>query len=341
MNLLTICIVTFNRAAFLEVLLSSILVNFNILETSSVEVDILVSDNASTDTTPDIVERYMKLLPLTYNRNETNLGFDGNLMVATRMATGKYIWLMGDDDALIDGSLKYLVRFLELHSEVKYAYFPRICTDINLKPLTGIPEPHVMGQDLIFDEGCGMFESVDGQMPTIIFFISSTIIEKYIWLSALEKYSRDPIFGWSHAKPILEAIFNNRSAILGQPGVLARLENARDGSSALWLDSVLAVMISAKRLGFNRNCCDQAMEKAVRGQAKTFVLDKILGRREDSLPSMLSALGIAHLVRGQCFWTQLSRLPYPVLRCFFPLYRLRNWLRNLIIPSNEKNTQSA
>lgn len=111
--LLTLCIPTFNRAPFLDILLSKIekqtgeFVNIRFLE-------LIVSDNCSNDNTSQIVHKYLnKGLAITYIRNDSNLGMDGNFVQCFKKATGKYIWLLGDDDFLKDGALNKIM--LELN----------------------------------------------------------------------------------------------------------------------------------------------------------------------------------------------------------------------------------
>jgi len=109
--LLSICIPTYNRAIKLNRSLSILkeqLVGLND------EVELLVSDNHSPDNTQKIVSEFIKKkeLHIKYNRNEKNLGFDGNFFYCINQATGKYIWLLGDDDFLKKGILKRIIDIL-------------------------------------------------------------------------------------------------------------------------------------------------------------------------------------------------------------------------------------
>jgi abequosyltransferase len=73
-------------------------------------VEIIVSDNCSKDDTSNVVENFIsKGMNINYIRNSSNLGMDGNFAQCYRMATGKYILVLGDDDFLIDGMLKKLI----------------------------------------------------------------------------------------------------------------------------------------------------------------------------------------------------------------------------------------
>lgn len=96
--LLSICIPTFNRAHTLGRLLSALSEEFQAPKVAQ-RVEIIVCDNASTDDTESLIEQEVaKGLPITYFRQESNLGFGKNLNKAVALANGQYCWLMGSDD---------------------------------------------------------------------------------------------------------------------------------------------------------------------------------------------------------------------------------------------------
>ncbi len=45
-------------------------------------------------------------MDLSYKRQESNLGFDLNLISSIKMASGNFVWLMSDDDALVPGAVE-------------------------------------------------------------------------------------------------------------------------------------------------------------------------------------------------------------------------------------------
>lgn len=100
--LLTIAIPTFNRAQYLERLLSSL--KEQILPEWPIEL--LVSDNASPDATHEVVNRFQSAgLQIRYLRNESNLGPDLNILQCYERAAGKYVWIIGDDDFIRAGGI--------------------------------------------------------------------------------------------------------------------------------------------------------------------------------------------------------------------------------------------
>jgi len=108
--LLTIAIPTYNRARYLNELLS---VLFDQLITEP-RVELLISDNASPDETPSLVEEYQERgLNIRLIRNEVNIGADANFLQCFEMARGKYFWLFGDDDIIVPGGIRQMLSLLE------------------------------------------------------------------------------------------------------------------------------------------------------------------------------------------------------------------------------------
>ena len=109
--LLTIAIPTWNRASYLRLNLNQLAAQIDGLE---LLVEILISDNCSSDETSSIVENYIKgALPIKYVRNATNIGSDCNIAQCFNLASGHYVMILGDDDLLVDGALPMLLRILK------------------------------------------------------------------------------------------------------------------------------------------------------------------------------------------------------------------------------------
>lgn len=81
-------------------------------------IEILISDNCSSDNTQQIVEDAINDgFECRYIRNHENLGMDGNFVSCFKKATGKYIWLLGDDDIIRIEQLAHLVKVLSRSTE--------------------------------------------------------------------------------------------------------------------------------------------------------------------------------------------------------------------------------
>jgi abequosyltransferase len=108
--LLTIAIPTYNRSACLAQLLEILAPQL----TGEERVELIISDNASPDDTPNVVSTFReKGLALTYSRNETNIGADANFIRCYERARGEYVWIFGDDDIIVPGGLNEVLRLLE------------------------------------------------------------------------------------------------------------------------------------------------------------------------------------------------------------------------------------
>lgn len=115
MILLSLCIPTHNRARFLEESLPAILNSTNPKYFS--EIEIVISDNASTDDTPSIIAHFQKNNPdFLWNviRQNPNIG-PSNVTVVTTYAKGEFIWILSDDDIVMPDAINRILE--KLHSE--------------------------------------------------------------------------------------------------------------------------------------------------------------------------------------------------------------------------------
>jgi abequosyltransferase len=109
--LLTIAIPTYNRASYLRLNLEQLSSQFYKVAHN---VEILISDNCSTDKTSDVVTGFVAQgLPIRYIRNPENIGSDCNIAQCFNEAAGRYVLILGDDDLLVDGALEILLALLE------------------------------------------------------------------------------------------------------------------------------------------------------------------------------------------------------------------------------------
>jgi N-acetylglucosaminyl-diphospho-decaprenol L-rhamnosyltransferase len=108
--MISIIIVSWNTARFLENCLASILTD---LPTSPIEI--WVVDNASSDDSPRMVRERFPQVHLIENRE--NVGFARANNQAIQRCTGKYILLLNPDTLVAAGALQALTNFLDDHPE--------------------------------------------------------------------------------------------------------------------------------------------------------------------------------------------------------------------------------
>lgn len=113
--LLTIGIPTYNRSKYLDRCLGAILDDIG----NDDSIEVLVSDNNSADNTQEILERYKKKYSnLRVVRQEKNVGANGNYEYLWDNASGEYINLIGDDDYILPGVMKYWKKVLSSNHQI-------------------------------------------------------------------------------------------------------------------------------------------------------------------------------------------------------------------------------
>lgn len=108
--ILTIIVPTYNRATNLDVLLSALRSELRGLESL---IEVLVSDNASTDSTPEVTAAAASECPgLNIQRHDINIGPEGNFLSCVPRVSTRYFWIIGDDDCPKRGVLAKVVQLL-------------------------------------------------------------------------------------------------------------------------------------------------------------------------------------------------------------------------------------
>ena len=81
-------------------------------------LEVIISDNCSTDDTPEVIQKICNDHPeIKYYRQTVNIGMISNFEFVLRNATGKYFMWVADDDAIEENVLEKYVSFLESHHE--------------------------------------------------------------------------------------------------------------------------------------------------------------------------------------------------------------------------------
>lgn len=96
--------------------------------------DVVISDDAGTDNTAEVVERFRsKLSPelgqrLRYDRSPVTLGIGGNFDRAVRLAAGDFVVKLDSDDMLEKDFVHVMSRQLEAHPQAGWAH----CNVVNI-----------------------------------------------------------------------------------------------------------------------------------------------------------------------------------------------------------------
>lgn len=119
--LLSICIPTFNRQDQLAHTLDLLRWTLD----TGLDIEIIVSDNASEDETERVAMEKGKMFPhFRYVRQPVNLGFEGNSISVQRLARGKFFIYFSDDDRLIPEVLLSEIDYLNKNDDIVASYAP-------------------------------------------------------------------------------------------------------------------------------------------------------------------------------------------------------------------------
>lgn len=145
---LSICIPTFNRSRYLNTLLQDISENFKIFP---FQYEIIISSNASTDDTDEVVHNWLNKLPIVYIKQETNIGVAASLNDAYSHARGAFSMYLADDDFLeVEPLIGAIITFIGYPS-AHILYAPWKLVTLKNKP-SG-PQFFTIPEDKIFKKG--------------------------------------------------------------------------------------------------------------------------------------------------------------------------------------------
>ena len=122
-KMLSICIPTYNRAAYLSASLERLFCENEVLSGS---VEVIVADNCSSDDTRIICERYQASYPnvFFYYRQSKNIGPSGNFTFLLKQAKGLFLKFQNDNLILRPGAIGRMLGFIREHeSEHPVIYF--------------------------------------------------------------------------------------------------------------------------------------------------------------------------------------------------------------------------
>lgn len=182
---LSICIPTYNRAAYIGETLRSALVQ------QTDEVEIVVCDNASTDTTEAIVaEAFAGRANVRYFRWDRNMGADRNFLKVIEQASGDYCWFMGSDDIVEPGAVAHLLATLDRVGRVtgislnRHAYAVDLSARILERPVAGGRFPG----DELFTDASRTFVALGEYFG----YLPGQVVDRRRWNEVVEKTDLEP-----------------------------------------------------------------------------------------------------------------------------------------------------
>lgn len=254
-NLLSICIPTYNRKKELSECLESIFSQAYSRE----DIEVLVSDNNSSDSTFDTVRAFKeKGHPISYYKNESNVGPENNFRLAMLRAKGKYVWLIGDDDKLGENSIIEVVKSIQTNCALLIVNFTIYSKDFSRI----LQKNYLPTQEILLKDHNDVMKTFGGYIG----LISCHVVKRELIISVNEsEYKKYNDYGFSFLYSIYMSILNNGPILyLQKPVLLNRGENSIIPDWPKFFITGLAMVIEDLVLkGYQKAAKMKAMNKLI------------------------------------------------------------------------------
>lgn len=167
--LLSICVPTFNRH---KKLLRQLEFLKNEVEGLG-QVEVIVSDNGSTDDTVEITRIFSDVFVI--NKNMENIGLVRNLITLANLAQGKFIWFIGDDDLLDAGIVRKVIAVLR-ERPPSFLFINHRTIDAQERTLQEQVIPR-QGREF-YPSGAEFFDDVPGASIGQVMFITACVHDR-------------------------------------------------------------------------------------------------------------------------------------------------------------------
>jgi len=224
---LSICIATYNRAAFIGETLRGIIGQL------TDDVEIVIADGASTDETESIVRKFAaECARINYLRLPAKGGFDQDYCKAVEAARGEYCWLFTDDDILKPGAVAAVLKALE-----KNYNFIVVNADVKNPDLSVCLQPRrvLLEQDQEYNLETSERDQLLADTGVYLSFIGAVVLRRDLWMQReKEKY-----FGteFIHMGVAFQKPLPGKALAIAFPWITIRYGNAQWVSRhfAIWM----------------------------------------------------------------------------------------------------------
>lgn len=253
--ILSICIPNYNRADFLYKNLLSI------GKQSRKDIEIVISDNASTEDVSLVVRKFRDKFPKTpviFHRNPANLGFDNNVIKVVSLARGKYCWLLSNDDQILPGSLEKLIKIIKRSKPPAFIFINYQRFDNRLKKITSARMVNILKDRYFSDHNDFYFTKT----PTSYFkflgintlTMSCDIFDRQYWLQSIVRTKQFVGHNFIHVFTIVDMIKNHPSILfVAKPQVRYVSNNHRPWANYIWADYRNVLLSYLLRFGYDKD----------------------------------------------------------------------------------------
>ena len=246
---LSILVPTFNRMADLARLMPRLL---EVLDLHS-EVDLIISNNASTDGTADFLESLPVHERLRTVHQPVNYGPNLHLAWLYGQSRGTHLWMLCDDDVFVPGTVERILTVLRERPDLGWIHLPHVYLK-TMQPETAQAESESPATDQYYAAG----RELSSAMAQWVTFISSNIIRAEFVRPEIGRLRFDTLY-WPFRLLVI--------ATLNSPAVVLSGRWIKGGPDISWKDSIHEVTnVHLPKTVLGLDCWTRSEKKAALSQ---------------------------------------------------------------------------
>lgn len=281
MNKLSICIPTHNRSLLLKK-------NLNLLsKISEKDIEIVVGNDGSTDDTKEVVADFIRQnanIKIKYIESKKRIFFDKNIIEIVKVASGKFCWLLGDDDLPKMGSIKKIKSVITKYPNLSLVFLNYSRYDNQLRKITAERMVREITKDVLFDNGQDFyFAKTKGSyfkfLGTNTITMCTDVVNRKKWLYEVKNLKKYIGHNFIHSFVIGKIISRPKSVyFVSAPQVQYLANNSGVWPNSIWKDYNNVLLEYLQKNGYEKEKIEQMkMSNKEYEQKEAIIKNKILG----------------------------------------------------------------
>jgi glycosyltransferase involved in cell wall biosynthesis len=274
-KVLTIGIPVFNGAKTIRDTIESVLMQLD--DDLKGKVEILISNNHSTDNTKEIVKEYVTLFPDNihiYDNDRPDLELDGNLINIFKLSKSEFVWIMTDDDAFYPNSINYILELISSRGEDLGLIFVNYAECDEYLNENAVRER----EDIYVSYFCANGDDFFIKSKMLFGLASSLIFKREAWISAeLNKYVGLKSL---HIGALVEVLSCNSSYIVSEKLIKLRTGNTtwgQGGTFIFYMLNMVKMLKNTKELNYKKSTYNYLINHFRKENYKSIIRAKLEG----------------------------------------------------------------
>jgi len=210
--MLSIVIPTYNRKDFV---VKNLLALESQIERYSSDLEVFITDNASTDGTEEALKPIVDKYPnVSYHKHEKNLGAHANFYYGIKNASKEYVLLLGDDDVVFPYFCDVIFQVIKQHKDVSLIHYNYLLSTESLAKVD-LFNKSSKDDDLIcvYNNGSDFIKKYWNK-PS---FMSSSVFKRSCFLDGLNKCYHPDCYGYDWLLCLYYGVMKEKCVYLYMP----------------------------------------------------------------------------------------------------------------------------